>query len=687
VVGWTLQPAGDAVFGFNSTPECDTFIENISTFLPATVDSIRVVIELGADCDDHGIPPETCTGPEQTNQTPYWDNIRYGTVASVNAPQIAPDQIAGNYQDCYPSANTLVPSATAKMYSTLDQNRADSDLTNANMGDSVVVISGVQPDTEVYLNYRIYPGPLTGTSHSVFTECGDGLAPSWATARMDTAENFTGTVPGSFATYHHEGTCGFTPPEQVQGPGGQMIPNPENKILPDDVFTPGTTIEYFFSSNFTGNPEQSVRPDTTGSFYFEVEVLPGYFVSGGELLTPCVLYVDAFNAGAQVPIEDFGLRPYLGTVLDDQEPALIHDAWDRYDYLDASSNWCGPYARESAGDNGATKYQSMIYRTVLFNNGLFLDEGLRDGDADLLQNFLINNDFGRHEFQRGLWLSGNGMPTTLNNPSRPNSVNLLVNFCGALVSFAGLPYNDPGTGAGGDSTLCVRLDPSSGRDFPAAGDSYGSLRGNGCPTLLGFEIIDAIGDGNGNQVYVDQDAGEVMTTFASVSNDQFAPGNPTNYGVVLDAFSLHYLRSTPDGWTGEDCGTDSSAITQRVSDVFNWFGVTAICDPDPVIISTPGASVPAPTRTRLLSSSPNPFNPTTRVRYELGSRAHVTLQVFDVSGKVIRTLVDRVQLADHYSVTWDGRTDTGVLVSSGVYWARLSTSAGFRAASKMVVLK
>ncbi len=99
----------------------------------------------------------------------------------------------------------------------------------------------------------------------------------------------------------------------------------------------------------------------------------------------------------------------------------------------------------------------MIYRTVLWNTGWFATEGLRDGDADLLQNFLTNNDFGRPDFQKGLWLSGNGMPSLLDNANRPNAQTLLSAFAGAQVLFNGLPYRDPGVS--GDSSFCVRMDP------------------------------------------------------------------------------------------------------------------------------------------------------------------------------------------------------------------------------------
>ena len=301
---------------------------------------------------------------------------------------------------------------------------------------------------------------------------------------------------------------------------------------------------------------------------------------------------------------------------------------------------------------------------------------------------MTNNDFGRPGFQKGLWLSGNGMPFLLDNANRPSAQTLLQAFAGAQVLFNGLAYRDPGVA--GDSSFCVRLDPSAGRDFPTSGASYGSLRGNGCPTLLAFTVLGTIQDGVGNMDYINQDGGEIATQYASVSNDQFAPTNAANYGVVIDSWSLHYLRTTPDGWTGDDCGTDSTAIGVRVNDVFNWFQTTtSACDPANVIVSTPGTDPTSitPARTMLMQNTPNPFNPRTTVRYQLADKAHVKLVIFDVSGKVVRTLVDGVQSPNTYAVSWDGISEAGTKVASGVYWARMTTSLGFNASTKMVVLK
>lgn len=690
VTGWTIEPLDQGGgFFFQNVPQCGQIIQDNTPGLPTNVDSLKVVFELLGDCDDFGT--QDCTGPQQTGQSPYWDNVRLGTSGDPGAPVIAIDVL---YQDVYPNnpaspggANTLLPNATAIVHSRNDNNRADMDVTNANMGDSAVVVAGQEPLTEVYLNFRVFPGPMTNTGAAWFSEYGgdfvadanSGAQDNWAKARMDTAEVGGGTqvILGSYSTY--------------DWPNGQ---EGFSKIIEDGVLTPGSTVEFFFTSNFSITPnDQAFSPDTSNASYFEFEVLPGYFADAGArggdsgVLAPCLLYVDAFNNGAQVPIEDKALSNLLGQVVDADGRA--QDNWDRYDYQGAGGNTPGPLARESNGDNGMTGYQSMIYKTIIYNTGTLSQEGLRDGDAALLQNFLVSDDFNRQAIQKGLWLSGDSMGNILNRTDRVINNQLLGAFAEATLVCN--QYREAGCtqAVNGDSTLCVRLTNDAGSDFPQSA-GY-AARGNGCPNLLNFDVLSETGDGNGNLNYIDQDDGGTVTQFASISNDQFAPGNPANYGVVLDGFSVHILRTVPTDWMGSDCGDDSTAVLTRATDVLGFLNADlgpGTCDPDPLITATPGASDSAPVAfTRLFQNSPNPFNPQTTVRYQLHDKALVKLQIFDVSGKLVRTLVDNVQELGQYAITWDGTADGGREVSSGVYWARMSTSLGFSSSTKMVVLK
>jgi len=71
--------------------------------------------------------------------------------------------------------------------------------------------------------------------------------------------------------------------------------------------------------------------------------------------------------------------------------------------------------------------------------------------------------------------------------------------------------------------------------------------------------------------------------------------------------------------------------------------------------------------------APNPFRGSTQIGWALPRDQKVTLTVYDVTGRVVRRLVDEVRPAGRHAVTWDGTDGTGRSVASGVYIVRCST--------------
>ena len=85
---------------------------------------------------------------------------------------------------------------------------------------------------------------------------------------------------------------------------------------------------------------------------------------------------------------------------------------------------------------------------------------------------------------------------------------------------------------------------------------------------------------------------------------------------------------------------------------------------------------------------PNPFNPDTTIKYDLAESADVTLQIYNVLGQVIRTLVaSEAQNAGRYQIRWNGMDDRGVPVSSGIYFYQISADGKFSDVRKLMLLK
>jgi hypothetical protein len=89
----------------------------------------------------------------------------------------------------------------------------------------------------------------------------------------------------------------------------------------------------------------------------------------------------------------------------------------------------------------------------------------------------------------------------------------------------------------------------------------------------------------------------------------------------------------------------------------------------------------------LAQNSPNPFNPSTKIRFSTGKAGNVSLRVFNVRGELVKTIVNQRFNQGSHEVSWDGRATSGQTVSSGVYYAKASLEGGPSDVIKMVVSK
>jgi hypothetical protein len=132
--------------------------------------------------------------------------------------------------------------------------------------------------------------------------------------------------------------------------------------------------------------------------------------------------------------------------------------------------------------------------------------------------------------------------------------------------------------------------------------------------------------------------------------------------------TLLYWRATLE-YTGPDCAPSCSELTIR------WFS------------DETGVSDGLPLSGALLPNVPNPFNPSTTVRFDVPADCGpIRLDVFDLAGRLVRTLVDGELPPGRREVLWDGRDALGHGVASGVYYCRLS-GPDFSDTRKMTLVK
>lgn len=140
-----------------------------------------------------------------------------------------------------------------------------------------------------------------------------------------------------------------------------------------------------------------------------------------------------------------------------------------------------------------------------------------------------------------------------------------------------------------------------------------------------------------------------------------------------------YRRST--AW--DDHPAELANLT--IGPVFADFLLRSV-DPDFYLDVSPAPELPA-VGLNLKDAVPNPFNPATTLAWELAQPSRVSLKVFDVSGRLVRTLIaGRTEAAGVHHVLWRGQNDQGQPQPSGVYFYRLESPTGW-ATKRMTLVR
>ena len=93
-----------------------------------------------------------------------------------------------------------------------------------------------------------------------------------------------------------------------------------------------------------------------------------------------------------------------------------------------------------------------------------------------------------------------------------------------------------------------------------------------------------------------------------------------------------------------------------------------------------------PSRYVLKQNYPNPFNPETTIRFELPEKSQISLNIYDITGKLIKTLVNGKKEAGYHLVIWNGKDEKGRDVTSGIYFYQIE-SKGFSQIKQCLLLK
>jgi Secretion system C-terminal sorting domain len=167
----------------------------------------------------------------------------------------------------------------------------------------------------------------------------------------------------------------------------------------------------------------------------------------------------------------------------------------------------------------------------------------------------------------------------------------------------------------------------------------------------------------------------------SVSWDDPDSTNATGYNVYLDSLQIGFTEELSFNFNNLESGCEYTASisaqycegeSELISATFIYNGLVA----DEILIP----------RAKLIGNYPNPFNPSTTLKFSLNAQDHVSLSIYNICGQLVKKLVDAEFDSGEYAIVWNGEDNSNKRVSSGMYFLRMQTSE-YSASRKIMLIK
>jgi len=550
--GWSQWVNDLYVYYSTEGTRCAHQTFDISTYVPPEAEQAQLGLGVLNYCEED---PWALGCTHITNVTPYYDNITFGVFGSNVAPYIAVrDQ--DYFQDQFAEDGTLDPTSTADTRTAANQGYLALPI----FGDTMVC-RGISASSEVWLSFRMAAvSPKQTFTAPFFTWFPNVQLGGWFEARMDTAEVTdspgagTVVIPGTYMTCFHEGDVHAL----AEG----------TEILPNNVFMPGTRIEYYLKSCYVGSADTFYLPSEGPSAPEEFEILPMMMDDGaGSVEWPCLIVADHFgqrgNGGKR---NSDRIASYLA------ENGYDFDVFNKLAPSSGLKNGIGRYSANggqigSPGTDkynwgpGATSEQFAAYTHCILNAGSVYGYCVTEPDVALLTTWLV--DYGSVDFPQFLWVSGDRATRELNRRTPWGRSFLNDVLC---VAHLGSDYNSQY----GDFQYCGPMNGIvGGRLFGIPGLEDFVLRESGC-----YRRFSRIGPSSGGTAVSEVEFdGHEPDAVAAVSNAVVTAS--CNYKTLTEGYDFCLMRD--DNSQGYPACGPETAPRKWTDDVLNWGNLGKTC--------------------------------------------------------------------------------------------------------------
>jgi hypothetical protein len=445
----------------------------------------------------------------------------------------------------------------------------------------------------------------------------------------------------------------------------------ENVAANTGIFAPGDVVRYFFGAqNTTGgwsyyhrtfNGQGAGRRTGTLSEAMaspmEWSVLPDAGRNPGDL-GDILLVDDADDRGGPAQLYFDNAFMYMG----------LEDRVDRYDVLGPSSvvgnSLAGrvkSIAAQFIGDP-VEIYQKVLWNSTDLSRGLMGDGGTPNAGSSAEKS----DDYG---------LAYTFLNTHPDNPGWAFWCDDAVQDWSTLVGLGAvnvksifmnhtLVAGDQRTVSGVASPRVYPPSVAPPATYLQPTETFYAY--GGCAVINDFDVPGQSGLSAVAHRYVNAATGQTAALSQITPN-----GAATNARFYLAGFAYNFIR--------DDDTNGVPDYVNHLHEIITWFQ-NVIQDPtgiDPVAFAN-----------SLDDNYPNPFNPTTTIKYGIAERGQVTLKIYNAAGQLVRTLIDEEQapVQGGFSKVWNGMNELGQPVASGVYFYQLSAK-NFSQTKKMVLLK
>jgi hypothetical protein len=424
--------------------------------------------------------------------------------------------------------------------------------------------------------------------------------------------------------------------------------------VPAGSYPANTTVQYYFSVTDSQNTSATYPVDAiSNQHYLSASILPVKTATNPTLgctdSLATVLFVNRFS----------GREPTTYVTQTLTSLGYKYDTWDVNGPTSGIGNCIG------GSDPADQQYHWPVtdgnkllqYSTIIWHSGDLSAFTITPQDIQVLQSWVQQPGKSRN-----LWITGDDVGNELAaNGGALNFGNFLGFTCG--VTYLRNDWeNSP------QDTLHPVV---KGVNGGVAAGRLMHLNG-GCPIINNFDLVtlsSTANTGRSGLLLTYPNTFPAMTRYATDYNT-FSQTDSAR--VVFTGFGFNFI---------EEGGERLNVTKMIVKDYFkepNCYLATGVEE---------GSGSDAPSIGNALHQNiPNPFNPETVIHYSVARTGPVAVRIYNVSGALVRTLVDRVQPTGEYAERWNGTDDQGRPLPSGAYFYRLE-SQGFVDSRKLILLR